>query len=139
MRIGFQTRILLPVILILCCLLGGTLVLVNQHVREGFHSETSTSLEIAKGVLKNSYDIRLNQLILRFRGVPNEPRFKAVCQLRDPATMRALLKELLQEHQAGIALFVSSDDAFTESASLLPEPLCASLPSAACSESCSVC
>ncbi|MSU20672.1 MAG: HAMP domain-containing protein [Pedosphaera sp.] len=108
-RVSLQTKVLLPVLAMLVLILGSTLWLVNQHIREEFRAGAAQSLATADAVFLNSQKIRIKNLLLRFRTVPNEPRFKAVCQLGDPATFRALLAELLDELGAEAALFTTPE------------------------------
>lgn len=121
MRISFQTRVLVPIIGILFSVLGGTWLLVHRHNQEEFQRDATTDLEFADRVLRNFYDIRTRSLILRFRSIASEPRLKAVAQLGDRATMRALLRELISEHHTNATVqYVSADGSLAESFSLHP-------------------
>ena len=108
-RVSLQAKVLLPVFAMLVLVLGSTLWLVNQHIREEFRAGAAQSLATADAVFLNSQKIRIKNLLLHFRTVPNEPRFKAVSQLGDPATFRALLAELLDEFGAEAALFTTPE------------------------------
>ena len=119
-RIGFQTKLLLPVISTLVSLLCIGLWLVQTHLRREFKSSAKEALSAGVEAFKNSDETRINNLLFHYRAVPNEPRFKAVCQLGDPATFHALLGELLPELGADAAMFTTSQGETLASATLTP-------------------
>lgn len=104
-RIGLQAKVMIPVIGILTVVLGITLWLVVRDIQKDFREVASERLTTAQAVFRNSQQIRVKNLQLRFRSIPNEPRFKAVAQLQDPSTFNVLLHELLEEHGAEMAAF----------------------------------
>ena len=71
--------------------------------------------------------MREKNLVLRYRNVPNEPRFKAVVQLADPKTTEAQLKELLDELGGDFVSYVNTDARLRVSVSrhprFKPDPL----------------
>ncbi|MDQ8186696.1 hypothetical protein [Pelagicoccus sp. SDUM812002] len=57
-------------------------------------------LSAAEAVLLNSLDIRERSHQEQFKNAVNEPRFKAVSQLNDADTIRAYLRDTLEEFGA---------------------------------------
>ncbi len=96
-HLSFQAKVIIPVVALLACLLAIIVWLVNGRITDQFEEETRQTLATAEAVFRNSLEIRSRNLILRYQGVANEPRFKAVAQLSDPRTMTVQLNELLHE------------------------------------------
>src|SRR5687768_4205938 len=105
--LSFHAKVIIPVVILLMLFLAIIVWLVNGRLTEQFEEETRHTLRTAEAVFRNSFEIRTRNLILRYQGVANEPRFKAVAQLADPKTMTVQLKELLNEigPQATVLLF----------------------------------
>ncbi len=104
----------------LVLLLGGTLLLVNHRIRNELRTGAAENLETASAVFQNSQQIRIKNLVLRLRSVPNEPRFKAVSQLGDVSTFRVLLTELLSELGVDAAMFTTREGESLAAASRQP-------------------
>ena len=96
-RLGFQTKVLVPVVALLILLPALTLLIVNRHIGEQMEEEASTTLSTAEAVFRQSLVIRHRSLVSRFRNAVNEPRFRAVAGLGDVKTMSAFLSEALAE------------------------------------------
>ncbi len=103
----FQAKVLLPVMSIMVMLVGITVWLVNRSIVNQVEAEAAQRLNTAQAVFRNSQKIRSNNLLLRYRNVLNDPRFKAVSQPADPKTMRFLLSELLDEYNTDFILFTT--------------------------------
>ena len=102
-------KVLVPVSVMFVLLSAGTLWLVNEHISAELRADARRTLATADSVFRNSEKLRLDNLVLRFRGVPNEPRFKAVTRLNDPSTLRVLLTELMDEFGVEAVLFTGQD------------------------------
>ena len=96
-RMGFQTKVLVPVLALLVILPALTLLIVTHHIGEQMEAEANATLTTAEGVFRQSVAIRQRSLISRFRNAVNEPRFRAVAGLGDVPTMSAFLAEALVE------------------------------------------
>jgi two-component system, NtrC family, sensor kinase len=96
-NLSFQAKVIIPVITLFMLFLAVIVWLVNGRLTEQFEAETRLTLSTAEAVFRNSFEIRTRNLILRYQGVANEPRFKAVAQLADTKTMKVQLSELLHE------------------------------------------
>lgn len=105
--LSFQTKILLPVIILLTVMLAITTWLFTGQFKIRLEEETQRTLGTAEAVFHNSLEIRARNLILRYQNIVNEPRFKAVAQLGEPKTMTAQLSELLQEMGGDIMLYTT--------------------------------
>jgi len=108
-RLSFQTKVLLPVILILILLVGIMIGTLNQRITNQLQTEAAHELATANSVFQNSQIIRAKNLLLLYRNVPNDPRFKAVSQKGDADTLRFLLAELIDELGGDIALSVNAE------------------------------
>ncbi|MBP7143178.1 MAG: PAS domain S-box protein [Opitutaceae bacterium] len=96
-RMGFQAKVLVPVLALLVILPALTLLIVTHHIGEQMEAEATATLTTADGVFRQSVAIRQRSLIARFRNAVNEPRFRAVAGLGDVPTMSAFLREALVE------------------------------------------
>ena len=97
LRFSFQAKVLAPVLAFLVLLPTVTLWIINRHISEQALAEARQTLTTADAVFRNSLDILGRGLATRFRGVVNEPRFKAVAQLEDARTMTDFLRDSLEE------------------------------------------
>ncbi len=121
-RFSFQTKVLLPVLAALVLLPGITLWIVNRSMSQQVQNEARQTLTTTEAVFKSSLDIRANNLVLRFRNLVNEPRFKATAQLGDPKTLSRFLRELLDELRDETELIVFTTARETRLASAQRDP-----------------
>lgn len=75
-----------------------TLWIINRQISGQALTDARQTLSTADAVFRNSLDILERGLITRFRGIVNEPRFKAVAQLGDARTMNDFLRSSLEEY-----------------------------------------
>jgi two-component system NtrC family sensor kinase len=108
--LGFQAKVLIPVVTLLMFFLAVIVWIVNQRITHQFEEETRQTLLTSDAVFQNSFDIRTRNLLLRYQNVANEPRFKAVAQLAEPKTMKVQLDELLREMGAGAEVMIFTFD-----------------------------
>jgi hypothetical protein len=87
--------VLLSVLAVMVALVITTIWVVNKRIAQQLETEGAQRLETAEAIFQNSQKIRANYLLVRYRNVPNDPRFKAVSQIADPKTMHYLLTEML--------------------------------------------
>lgn len=107
-RFSFQTKVLAPVLTFLVLLPTFTLWIINRQISGQALVEARQTLTTADAVFRNSLDIRARSLVTRFRGVVNEPRFKAVAQLGDARTMAEFLRDSIEEFGGDIELVIYS-------------------------------
>ncbi|MDB6129093.1 MAG: hypothetical protein JWM04_200 [Verrucomicrobiales bacterium] len=107
MRVSFQTKILLPVILILVLLMGITTWFVAHRLTDQIETEARTKLATAESVFSYFRDLHRENLIARYQNISNEPKVRAIAQLGDAPTTRSFFKEVLNEVQADAILFRS--------------------------------
>jgi len=121
-RLGFQTKVLAPVLALLVLLPALTLVIVTRHMGEQMEAEASRTLTTADGVFRQSLAIRQRSLVSRFRNAVNEPRFRAVASLGDVRTMSSFLTEALSElgDETAFLLFADGNGEFAGGASRAP-------------------
>lgn len=109
-QLTFRAKILVPVVFILVVLAVVPMFLVAQRMSHQLESSTAESLRSDDAVFRNLQAMQVRNLLVRYRNVPNEPRFKAVMQISDPKTLRVLLSELLEELGGDAALFVNQEN-----------------------------
>ncbi len=95
-RISFQVKVLVPVAAVMVLLMAVTIWLVNRRITDKLQSEATAQLDLANTVFTNFLDIRRQDLLLRYRTIVNEPRFKAITQTADYPTANAFLNELIK-------------------------------------------
>lgn len=93
--VGFQAKVLIPVVGIMVLLVAVTMWVVNRRISAQLQREAAQSLVTAEAVFKNTLAIRTKNLLLRFRNLPNEPRYLAALQTAEPKTIQHFLEELL--------------------------------------------
>jgi signal transduction histidine kinase len=110
-RLSLQAKVLVVVLAFLVLVPAITLWLVNRHVTRQMQEDSRQTLATAEAVFRQSLEIRSRSLLLRYRNVVNEPRFKAVAQLGDAKTMTGYLRDLLEEFSADneVVLFIRED------------------------------
>src|SRR3989442_8405578 len=108
-RRSFQTKVLVPVILILILLAALMLGTINHCITEQLQADAAQALATADSVFQNSQTIRMKNLLLRYGNVPNDPRFKAVAQKNDSRTMRVMLSDLIKELGGDVVLSLNSE------------------------------
>src|SRR4051812_5944597 len=113
---SFSTKVLLPVIASMVILLAISVWIVNRRLGQQFQTEAARSLATADAVFRNSQKIHRNNLLLRFRNLPREPRWKAVFQTSDQPTLKDLLPQLLGEHRVEVILYTSDQTELIASA-----------------------
>src|SRR5260370_11088687 len=106
-EISFSKKVHAPVIASIVILLAVTVWTVNARLGQQFQTEAARSLATADVVFRNSQKIHRNNLLLRFRNLPNEPRWKAVFQTSDQPTLKDLLPQLLGEHRFDLILYTT--------------------------------
>src|SRR5262245_24345262 len=95
LRLSFQAKVLLPVVGIMVLLVALTMWVVSRRISAQLQREAAQSLITAEAVFRNTLAIRTKNLLLRFRNLPNEPRYLAALQTAEPKTIQHFLEELL--------------------------------------------
>lgn len=110
-RLTFQAKVLVPMLLMMVLLTQFTAWLVDRRITEQLKADAADKLATAEAVFKNFDAINARNLLLRYRNYLNEPRFKAVLQKADPKTMRQFFSEFLQEEpNVGLMLFTAGNE-----------------------------
>ncbi len=104
-NVSFRTKVLVPVITVMILLLAVTMFVVNLHLLQQAETDARSSLATADAVFKNSQQIRTRNLFLRFRNLPNEPRYKSALQTHHPETIRVQLAAAMTEQELDFVLF----------------------------------
>jgi two-component system, NtrC family, sensor kinase len=110
----FQTKVLVPVIVVMALLVAATLYVVNQRLRAQFRTDARTTLETADAIFRHSREIRAKELKLRFLNIAREPQYRAACLARDARTLddffqQQLFKDFGDVVVADLLQYVTSD------------------------------
>jgi signal transduction histidine kinase len=104
---SIRTKVLVPVIMCMAVIIGLTVLIVNRRVTRQFRIEAWNTLAAADAVFRNYQTNRSDDLLLRFRNLPKEPRYRAAFQLGDAPTLRQPLADLLTEQGADIVYYAA--------------------------------
>jgi signal transduction histidine kinase len=119
-RASFSTKVLVPVVGTMVLLMAITVWTLNRRLTQQFQSEAARSLAIADSVFLNSQKLHTKNLLLRFRTLMNEPRYRAAFQSGHVPTLRDQIKDLPTEQDVDMALFVSAKGAILANAKREP-------------------
>ena len=97
--LSFRSKLLIPVLLIMVALVAVVTWLVTIRVTAQVEADAQRALATADAVFKESQRIRTRNLLLRFRSLKNEPRYKAAFQTRDPDTIKAYFTQEIAAQQ----------------------------------------
>src|SRR6516162_9886641 len=105
---SLRTKVLVPVIACMAALIATTMFVVNKRVASQFEQQARETLTTANAEFLNLQKTRSEDLLLRFRNLPNEPRYRAVFQLGDPLTLHQPLADLLEEQGSDSVFYTSA-------------------------------
>jgi signal transduction histidine kinase len=109
LAVSFRTKVLVPVITVMVLMLALTVWVLDQRITAQFKADGRSDLATADAVFRSVLKLRSRNLLLRFRNLPNEPRYKATLQSGDGRTIRNLLRDLLAEQGVDIVVFRPND------------------------------
>lgn len=114
--LSFRTKVIVPVMAVMVLLMAISMGLVNRRVTLLLRQEATKQLVAFDAVFKNLQEEREIQLLLRFRNVVKESRFKSLAMLDtgrpglsedSRQTIRGVLFELTEEGAADAIVFSS--------------------------------
>jgi signal transduction histidine kinase/ActR/RegA family two-component response regulator len=106
----FQTKVLVPVAVIMVLLVAVTMYVVNRRLTQQLHDEARHALNTAEAVFKNSQKTRRNTLRFRLGGIPDAPHFRSTFQQADPATIAGLLDNSPIEIPGELVMYKTVED-----------------------------
>jgi len=107
-KTSFRAKVLVPVLICMVVLITATVFVVNRRVTRQFQTEARRTLATADAEFRNLQKNRSDDLLLRFRNLPNEPHYRAAFQLGDAPTLHQPLADLLGEQGADIVLYAAN-------------------------------
>src|SRR5579862_9226765 len=107
-KVKFSTKVLVPVVTVMALLVALNVWLVNHRLTQQFEGEAAQNLATAEGVFRNSLKIHRADLLVRFRNLPNEPRYRAAFQSGHQPTLRAQIKDIPGDQSVDVVLFTSA-------------------------------
>ena len=116
LAVSFGTKVLVAVITTMVLLLAMTVWTVNRRITRQFQTEAGRNLATADAVFQNSQRIFCKNLLLRYRNLVAEPRYRAAFQSRDLPTLRDQIKDLPADQGVDLALFSSTNGELLASA-----------------------
>jgi signal transduction histidine kinase len=105
--VKFSTKVLVPVVTVMVLLVALNVWLVNHRLTQQFETEAAQNLATAEGVFRNSLKLHRGDLLVRFRNLPNEPRYRAAFQSGDKPTLKAQIKDIPTDQSVDVVLFTS--------------------------------
>jgi signal transduction histidine kinase len=115
-KLTFSTKVLVPVVAVMVLFMAVEVGLVNQRLTHQFEAEAARKLATADAVFRNSQKIHRSNLLLRFRNLPNEPRYRAAFQSGHVPTLRAQIKDIPGDQSVDVVLFTSENGGLLASA-----------------------
>ena len=106
-NLSLRTKVLVPVTICMALLIVFTVLIVDRRLTRQFRVEAWNTLATADAEFRNFQKNRSDDLLLRFRNLPKEPRYRAAFQLGDAPTLRQPLADLLAEQGADIVLYAT--------------------------------
>src|SRR5581483_236252 len=107
-KVKFSTKVLVPVVAAMALLVALNVWLINHRLTQQFETEAAKNLATAEGVFRNSLKIHRADLLVRFRNLPNEPRYRAAFQSGHLPTLRAQIKDIPGDQSVDVVLFASA-------------------------------
>src|SRR4029077_11774675 len=108
LKVSFSTKVLVPVVSIMVLLLLLTAWLLSHRLTKQFQVDAARNLETADSVFRSSEDLHTRNLLLRFRNLPNDPKYKPAFQSKHLQTLRDQIRDLPAEQGIDVALFTST-------------------------------
>jgi signal transduction histidine kinase len=108
LKLSFSTKVLVPLVLIMVLILVLTVWLVNRRITGQFQTDAARSLETADSLFRSAEELHAKNLLLRFRDLPNEPRYKGAFQGKHQRSLRDAINDLPADQNVDLALFSSS-------------------------------
>ncbi|HEY3762155.1 MAG TPA: ATP-binding protein [Verrucomicrobiae bacterium] len=108
LKANFRAKVLLPVIVVMILLVTITVFVVNRALTQQFQNEAQSTLTTANRVFNNLQGIRSDDLLSRFRSLPNEPRWRAAFLSGDVPTLHQPLLDLLREEGVNAVFYTSA-------------------------------
>src|SRR5258705_11238073 len=102
LQVSFSTKVLVPVVITMGLLLAITVWILNSRVSRQFETDARRRLAMADESVRKSEELRTKNLLLRYRGLPSEPRYKAQFNEGDQPTLKGFLEELLTEKDLAV-------------------------------------
>src|SRR6516225_840472 len=96
-KLSFSIKVLTPVVSSMVLLLGIAVWILDSHTTRQFETEAARRLLMADESVRKSQDLLTKNLLLRYRNLPQEPRYKVQLNGSDPTALRRWFEELLGE------------------------------------------
>jgi len=104
-KLSFSIKVLAPVVTTMVLLLSMTVWILDSHTTRQFETEAARRLLMADESVHKSQDLLTKNLLLRYRNLPQEPRYKAQLNGAEPTALRRWLEELLGERDLDVILY----------------------------------
>jgi two-component system NtrC family sensor kinase len=113
--VSFRAKVLVPVIAVMVLLMAMTMFVVNYHITQQVETDARETLATAERNFRNSQSIRTRNLVLRFRSIRDEPKYKATFQLRHSETIGDNLAKILTAQEVDFVMFTPNGEPTTDS------------------------
>src|SRR5579859_3991450 len=108
LQLNFSAKVMVPLVALMVLQLVLTSWLVNHRITKQFRNDATRNLETADSMFRQAESLRTKNLLLRFRNLLNESRYKSAFQSKHAQTIRDALKDLPAGEGVDVALYTSS-------------------------------
>ena len=95
LAVSFRAKVLVPVIAVMVLLLATMAAVINDRITDQFERDARRTLAAAEDSFQQIQRSRTRSLLIRFRDLKNEPRFREAFQSGDPSRVRNQLPALM--------------------------------------------
>src|SRR5262249_23566072 len=121
-KLSFSMKVLAPVVSTMVLLLGITVWILDSRALRQFETEAARRLLMAEESVRKSQELLTKNLLLRYRNLSQEPRYKAQLNGADLTALKRWFDELLGERDLDVILY-SAIQAAESSVSAKRDPL----------------
>jgi two-component system NtrC family sensor kinase len=115
-KLSFSTKVLAPFVGVMVLLIAINVWIIDRRLTRQFQTEAARNLATADAVFRNSQRIHRANLLVRFRNLPSEPRYRATFQSGDVPTLKAQIKDIPADQSVDVVLFTSANGELLASA-----------------------
>jgi two-component system, NtrC family, sensor kinase len=110
LAMSFRAKVLFPVITVMVLLLVTMAGVINHRITQQFESDAKRTLQIANAGFRELQQNRTKSLLVRFRDLRNEPRYREALRTADPATIRGKMEDMLADTDKDVSIVLFSSN-----------------------------
>jgi two-component system NtrC family sensor kinase len=110
LNVSFRTKVLVPVVACMIGIIAVTFFVVDHRFAEQSETESRNILATANATFRNLQRDRAENLVQRFRTLPNDTRVRAAFVKADAQTLRDPLQHLINEQGVEVVFYTTTDN-----------------------------